>query len=128
MMKGAKFRVLKFKEKDIIAQRDQVVNGFFFRKTALFQESVLTGEIMEDVEESLYMLLCWHRDLLVSKFTQRQHALLNIDRFEEISSYAAGFSKEKLQKDLLTVMKTIGYIRRNINPKIALFNMAVELK
>jgi len=125
---GSLGRAIDFKEKDIIARRDRVVNGFFFRKSALFHENVLTGEIMKDVEESLYMLLCWHRDLLVSKFTQRQHALLNIDRFEEISSYAAGFSKEKLQKDLLNIMKTIGYIRRNINPKIALFNMAVELK
>jgi len=53
---------------------------------------------------------------------------LNIDKASEIASYAGRFSKEKLEKDLLNIMKTIAYLRRNMNPKIALFNMAVELK
>ena len=57
-----------------------------------------------------------------------QKNLLNIDRFNEISSYAGRFSKEKLENDILNIMKTIAYLRGNMNPKIALFNMAVELK
>jgi DNA polymerase-3 subunit delta' len=128
MAMGSLGRALDFKEKGLIAQRDQVLNDFFFRKSALLREDVLKGEILDDIEGSLYMLLCWYRDLLVSKFTEFRHELLNIDRFEEISSYARRFSKEKLQKDLLNIMNTIEYIRRNVNPKIALFNMAVELK
>ena len=129
MAMGSVGRAIDFKEKNIIALREQAVNDFFFRKSALLRENVLNDTISNDIEESLYMLLCWHRDLLVSKFTaEERDALLNIDRFEEISSYAKRFSKEKLEKDLLNIMKTIEYVRRNINPKIALFNMAVELK
>ncbi|MDP6685391.1 MAG: hypothetical protein QGI05_00390, partial [Candidatus Omnitrophota bacterium] len=54
--------------------------------------------------------------------------LLNIDRSEEISSYANRFSKLKLEKDISAIIKTINYVRSNINPKIALFEMAKELQ
>ncbi|MFC1666849.1 DNA polymerase III subunit delta' [Candidatus Omnitrophota bacterium] len=128
MAMGSIGKAMDFKEKNIIAQRDRVVNDFFFRKSVLLREGVLNEQVSGDIEESLYMLLGWYRDLLVSKFTNKRRNLLNIDRVEEISSYAGRFSKEKLEKDLLNIMKTIECIRSNINPKIALFNMAVELK
>lgn len=128
MAMGSIGRALYFKEKDIIEKRDQAVNDFFFRKSALLREDILNKEMREEVEETLNMLLCWYRDLLVSKFTQEQDRLLNIDRYSELCSYAGRFSKEKLEKDIFNIMETIGYIRRNVNTKIALFNMAVGLK
>ncbi len=128
MAMGSLGKALSFKEKEVIKGRDKVVNDFFLRKSALLRENVLTEHIKGDIEESLYMLLCWYRDLLVSKFTQDKKELLNIDRSEEISYYSSRFSREKLEKDISNIMETIGYIRSNLNPKIALFNMAVELK
>ncbi len=128
MSMGSIGRAVEFKEKDIVSQRDKVVNDFFFRKAALLKESVLNEHINEGVEELLYMLLYWYRDLLVSKFTQEEEVLFNIDRHEEVSSYAGRFSKEKLQKDLLNIIQTIGYLKSNINPKMAVFNMALNLK
>ena len=128
MAMGSIGRAMEFIDNDIITRRDEVVNNFFLRKSALLRESVLKEEGSRDTEESLYMLLCWYRDLLVSKFTKEDSVLLNIDRALEISSYGSRFTKEKLEKDLLNIITTIDYIRRNVNPKIALFNMAVELK
>lgn len=128
MAMGSLGKALDFRKKNIIAQRDRVINDFFLRKSALLREGVLKEQAKGDVEESLYMLLCWYRDLLVSKFSKEARSLLNVDRADEISSYASRFSKEKLQRDLSTIMNTIDYLRRNMNPKIALFNMAVELK
>lgn len=128
MAMGSLGRAMEFVDKDIITRRDSVVNNFFFRKSVLLRESVLKEESSSDTEESLYMLLCWYRDLLVSKFTGEGSALLNIDKAAEISSYGSRFTEEKLQRDLLNIIKTIDCIRRNANPKIALFNMAVELK
>ena len=74
------------------------------------------------------MLLSWYRDLLVSKFTEDKSVFLNVDRMNEIFSYSAGFSAGKLEKNISSVMKTINYLRRNVNPKMALFNMALELE
>ena len=128
MAMGSIGRALSFKENDLISRRNQVVNDFFFRKSALLREDVLKKQIDEDIEETLYILLCWYRDLFVSKFTQEESEILNIDRFSEISSYSSRFTKDKLEKDLFSIMKTIEYTRRNVNPKIALFNLAVELK
>lgn len=128
MAMGSIGRAKDFIDKDVITRRDEVVNNFFLRKSALLRESVLKEEGLLDTEESLYMLLCWYRDLLVSKFAKESDELLNIDRSSEIISYANRFSKDKLQRDLLSIMTTIDYIRRNMNPKIALFNLAVELK
>ncbi|MDP8230659.1 MAG: DNA polymerase III subunit [Candidatus Gorgyraea atricola] len=128
MAMGSLGRAMELKEGDIIARRDQVVNDFFLRKSALLKENVLSGDLLKNIGQSLYMLLCWYRDLLVSKFTQAPDELLNADRSREIFSYASRFSREKLQKDVLAIMKTIGHVRANVNPKIALFNLAVELK
>ena len=141
MAMGSIGRAMSFEEKDIILRRDNVVSNFFLRKSVLLKEHALIEEISEDVEEQLYILLCWYRDLLIAKFImvdkegsmkdecERKYSiLLNIDRVREISSYADRSSKEKLENDILTIIKTIGYVRSNINPKIALFNMAVELK
>jgi len=128
MAMGSLGRALEFKEKNIIQRREEVVNDFFLRKSALLQEGVLNKYIDDDIEESLHMLLCWYRDLLVAKFSEERHKLLNIDRCEEIVSYSGKFSKEKLEQDVLNILDTIEYIRRNLNPKIALFNMAVQLK
>jgi len=128
MAMGSIGRALSFKENDLISRRNQVVNDFFFRKSALLREDVLKEQIGEDIEETLYILLCWYRDLFISKFTQEESEILNIDRFSEISSYSSRFTKDKLEKDLFSIMKTIEYTRRNVNPKIALFNLAVELK
>jgi DNA polymerase-3 subunit delta' len=128
MAMGSLGRAMDYKEKDIIAQRDRMVNDFFLRRSVLLREDVLNENVDKDPEESLYLLLCWYRDLLISKFMQDQNKLLNIDRSREIFSYADRFSQSKLQRDLLSIMNTIDYIRRSINPKIALFNMAVELK
>lgn len=128
MAMGSLGHAVKFKEENIIARRDQMVNDFFLRKTAILHESVLKEARGEELEGSLFMLLYWYRDLLVSKFTKESGRLLNIDRSRDIASYAARFSEERLKRDLLNIMRTIGQLRQNVNPKIALFNMAIELK
>ncbi|MBU3911641.1 MAG: DNA polymerase III subunit delta' [Candidatus Omnitrophica bacterium] len=128
MAMGSLGRAMAFKEKNMMAKRDRLVNNFFFRKSALLHEDLLTEDMGDDKEEGLNLLLCWYRDMLVSKFTQEDKELFNIDRSVEISSYAQRFSKEKLERDISAIVNTIGYIKRNVNPKIALFDMAVELK
>ncbi|MFH1854449.1 MAG: DNA polymerase III subunit delta' [Candidatus Omnitrophota bacterium] len=128
MAMGSLGKALAFKEKDMMRRRDCLLNNFFFRKSALLREDLLTEDIGEDKEEGLYLLLCWYRDLLVSKLTREEGELFNIDRSREIASYAQRFSKDKLEHDISVIIDTIEYIRRNVNPKIALFNMAVELK
>ena len=128
MAMGSIGRAVAFKEKDIRTRRDKVLNDFFLRKGVLLRENVLNEEVSEDIEENLYIFLCWYRDLLVAKWTKERSRLLNIDRYEEIFSYAGRFSKDRLEQALLTIIKTIENVRGNINPKIALFNMAVELQ
>lgn len=128
MAMGSPGRAIAFKEKDITEARDQLVNNFFLRKSALLKEDFLTEGMGSDKKEGLYLLLCWYRDLLVSKFTREDSELFNIDRSSEIASYAQRFSKDRLEKDVTVIIDTIDYINRNVNPKIALFNMAVELK
>lgn len=127
MALGSQGRAVAFKDKDEIKERDRMLNDFFFRKRAMFREEVCDDKKYCDLEESLKMLLFWYRDLLVSKFTEDKAVFLNVDRIEEIFSYSARFSAHKLERDISSVMNTINYIRRNINPKMALFNMALEL-
>ena len=128
MALGSLGRAIAFKENDEIRERDKMLNDFFFRKRALFREEVCDERNYADLEESLRMILSWYRDLLVSKFTEDKNVFLNADRIDEIFSYSARFSAGKLERDISSVMKTINYVRRNVNPKMALFNMALELE
>lgn len=128
MALGSLGRATAFKENDEIRERDRMLNDFFFRKRAIFREEVCDERKYNDLDESLGMLLSWYRDLLVSKFTEDRGIFLNVDRIEEIFSYSARFSADKLKRDISSVMKAISYLRRNINPKMALFNMALELE
>ena len=128
MALGSLGRAIAFKENDDIRERDKMLNDFFFRKRALFREEVCDEKKYADLEESLQMILSWYRDLLVSKFTEDKNVFLNADKIDEIFSYSARFSADKLERDISSVMKTINYVRRNVNPKMALFNMALELE
>jgi DNA polymerase-3 subunit delta' len=128
MALGSLGRAIAFKENDEIRERDKMLNDFFFRKRALFREEVCDEKKYADLEESLQMILSWYRDLLVSKFTEDKNVFLNADRIDEIFSYSARFSADKLERDISSVIKTINYVRRNVNPKMALFNMALELE
>ena len=128
MAMGSLARAIELKEKDLILHRDKVLDDFIFRKRALFKEDIGNEKKCPNIEESLQMLLCWYRDLLVAKFIDTPNICLNIDRYDEVYSYANKFSKEGLENNLNCILKTIGYIRGNVNPKIALFNMALELK
>ncbi|MDP2921761.1 MAG: DNA polymerase III subunit delta' [Candidatus Omnitrophota bacterium] len=128
MSLGSPGRAIAFKEKDELKERDRMLNDFFLRKRAIFREEVCDDKKYPDIEESLKMLLSWYRDLLVSKFTEDAGIFLNADRSQEILSYASRFSADKLERDISSIMKTINYINRNVNPKMALFNMALELE
>jgi DNA polymerase-3 subunit delta' len=128
MALGSLGRAISFKENDEIRERDRMLNDFFFKKRAVFREEVCDDKKYADIEESLGMLLSWYRDLLVAKFTGDKDIFLNVDRADEIFSYSSGFSADKLEKDIFSVMNTINSLRRNINPKMALFNMALELE
>ena len=128
MALGSIGRAMAFKEKDEIRERDRMLNDFFFRKRAIFREDVCDEKKYADLEGSLKILLSWYRDLLVSKFTKDKNVFLNVDRMEEIFSYSARFSTGKLERDIYNIMKTINYIKINVNSKMALFNMALELE
>jgi len=128
MAMGSPGRAVAFRQRDGLKERDRMLNDFFFKKRALFKEELCDEKNYEDLEESLRMLLCWYRDLLVSKFTPERNIFLNIDKYEEIFSYGANFSAGKLERDLRSVIKTLGYVRKNINSKMVLFNMALELE
>jgi len=117
-----------YKKNDIIAKRDKVINDFFLRKSVLLREDTLVENSEEDPETSLCLLLYWYRDLFISQFLQDRDFLLNIDRAGEIFSYAKRFSLRRLERDLLIIMDTFNMINKNVNPKIALFNMAISLR
>lgn len=127
MALGSLGRAINFKEHDDIRERDEMLNDFFFKKRAIFREEVCDERKYTDLEGSLKMLLSWYRDLLISKFSENKNIFLNVDRMEEIFSYSARFSADKLERDIYSVINAINHVKKNVNPKMALFNMALEL-
>jgi DNA polymerase-3 subunit delta' len=127
MAMGSMGSAVAFKEKEVIVQRDAMLNNFFLKRDALLKEELLGEKNYKDIEHSLELLLCWYRDILIAKFTDNKDIILNVDRHNDIVMYKDKFSCAELERKTNAIIKTLGYIRSNVNSKMALFNMAIEL-
>ncbi len=82
----------------------------------------------ETIEELLLILLDWYRDIFILKFGDEQSSLINIDRYQKLSFDSRRFSIKDIEDNIELVLTTLGYIRNNINPKLALEVLSSKLK
>lgn len=68
----------------------------------------------------LSIISSWYRDLLVFKESESPTALVNMDKKEEIAKEVEKYSKEEIEEIISLVLKTIDYIKRNVNPQLAM--------
>lgn len=127
MAMGSMGSAVAFKEKEVIAQRDAMLNNFFLQRGALMKEELLAEKNYKDIEYSLGLLLSWYRDILIAKWTDNKDIILNVDRHADIVMYRDKFSSAELERKINVIIRTLGYFRSNVNSKMALFNMAIEL-
>lgn len=75
----------------------------------------------------LSIVSSWYRDLLVFKESEDSTALVNIDKKEEIAKEVEKYSKEEIEETIPLVLKTIDYIKRNVNPQLAIETLLLKI-
>lgn len=81
----------------------------------------------EQIPFVLSILSSWYRDLLVFKESEDPSSLVNMDKKEEIAKEAEKYAKEETEEVLSLILKTIDYIKRNVNPQLAMENLLLKI-
>lgn len=75
----------------------------------------------------LSIVSSWYRDVLVFKESEDPSSLVNMDKKEEIAKEVEKYSKEEIEEIISLVLKTIDYIKRNINPQLAIETLLLKI-
>jgi DNA polymerase-3 subunit delta' len=80
------------------------------------------------ITEQLDVLVSWYRDIFILKYTKDTSLVTNADRIEDLKAAAASLSDEKAREMLHEALRMRTYVRQNVNPKLALANLACRLE
>ena len=110
-------KALEYNDEDILRKREmamsQIASGTLF-------DSDFDGLKREDMKLYLEFMLTWYRDLLVFKVRRGDHALINIDRYDEIAARSKEMGFSQLDKAIRAVISTDHFLDENANPKLAM--------
>jgi DNA polymerase-3 subunit delta' len=81
----------------------------------------------ESIPFILNVISSWYRDLCLLRETGDSSFLVNIDRKEAIREETKKYPAGKIDEILSSVANTINYIKRNVNPQLAIETLLVKI-
>ena len=75
----------------------------------------------------LSIISSWYRDLLIFKESEGSASLVNIDKKEGITKEVEKYSREEIEEALSLLLRTVDYIKRNVNPQLAIENILLKI-
>jgi DNA polymerase-3 subunit delta' len=116
---------------DLEQQRKKIVeiSQILFKGDVLqaFQTAEELEKKKDELVKTLGLLATWYRDLLVWKTTQHEELLINADMVNGVQQGSQNFSQRRLLQNLATIEQTKGYLNANVNNRLALENMCLDL-
>jgi DNA polymerase-3 subunit delta' len=129
MSEGSLGSALKFHEDGLFSRKNELI------KNALDQNCPLDGLLdlsskerqdrQENIQEALFVLSSWFRDLLLAK--TESGSFINVDKKDDIMRDARSFSFTELEERLVSIADAARDLKRNANARIALTKLRVEL-
>lgn len=119
---GSLGEALKFKEQDMLNRKNRIIDGFILR------DSGLEAKTRDDLRFGLNIISSWFRDLYLMKSGISEDCLINRDRSDELQSMSRGYSLARLDSSMNIVSNSFSYVDRNVNIKLILSNLKVNLK
>jgi DNA polymerase-3 subunit delta' len=132
LSEGSPGRALEFKDlrESLFEKRSHILNSIYFKKFSLFRMEEFSikdnTQMRKSISLLLDMLLAWFRDLLVIKAGMNT-PLINIDKKEDLIRLNTQYTAQELTKNIAVVAHTKYLINYNINVKLALSKMRVDL-
>lgn len=117
-------RALKYKETDIIKEKNAVIDGFIFSPQAGFEG--LTQE-KDKIRGYLNILAAWFRDVYLIKIGMPHSEIINLDRKEDLLKLMSRFSFSALNEIMASLSDALFYLEHNINVKLLLYHLRSQL-
>jgi DNA polymerase-3 subunit delta' len=92
--------------------------------------TTLADELSKDREQALKFLdwlTGWYRDLLIYRVTENAEEICNLDRIDDLKAQAASSTLEKILFLRYRALLTAARIRRNVNRRMALENLFINI-
>lgn len=132
MARGIITRALEYvQSEDLEQQRKRLVEisqGLFTGEILFaFQTAEELEKKKDELVDTLDLLAAWYRDLLVWKTTEDTGLLINADMLQDIQESCIKLSRGRLVNNLDRIEQTKGYLKANVNNRLALENMFLDL-
>lgn len=131
MAEGRLGLALKFHEDGLFERKNKIIQDALSRTCPLdtFIELASGDRSQKSVriDEALSVLSSWFRDLLVAKVSAARRDFINVDRIDDIMTASRRFSFSDIETRIGAIAEAAAEKDRNINMRILLTNLRVEL-
>jgi DNA polymerase-3 subunit delta' len=118
-------RALKLKDTDILREKNTAIDKFVFSRK--FRLDNLSLEKKEDIRNYLNILSTWFRDLYLLKTGFSFQEVINFDRRQDLLEASRRCDFRELQEILKSLSGALFYLERNINTRLLLYELGVNL-
>lgn len=113
------------KDTDMFKNKNQLIDEF-----ALFSRSNMNWAAIErrgTLKDSLNILASWFRDIYMVKIGLPPEELIHLDRKDDLLKVAGRYNFSDLDRIINFISDSLRYLQDNINPKLLLSNLRMEL-
>lgn len=122
---GSIGRAVALKDADILGEKNRMLNEFLFPAGRMMEPVSSSRELMR---RKLNTLAAWFRDCYLLKAGAPYDQMINLDRKEELVTYAGRYSPAEIEGILKVISDSLAYIEQNINIKLLVTQVRSSLK
>jgi DNA polymerase-3 subunit delta' len=131
MTQGSLGRALQYHENQLFDRKNKIIKDVLDASLRLDDVMDLSKqerfERDKKIDEALGVLSSWFRDLLVARFSEGAAHFINSDRRDDLLRCGRVFTLAEIENRIAAIAQTGDDIERNVNARIALTKMRVEL-
>ncbi len=121
-------RAVSMKDEETLDWKNTVLNRFSKEAIIFKEDSFFFDNRREKILDIMDTLISWYRDIFILKNGGDGSLVVNVDRIGDLQLKAASFSHEKIKEILSEAIRMRTYIAQNVNPKLALSNLACRIE
>jgi len=117
-------KAIAIKEEGGLKWKNAIIDGFTMENIIANEDALYFGNKREKVLDIMDVMISWYRDMLILANGADAALVINADRIDDLIKKANALSEYKIRELLAETLKMRAYIEQNVNPKLALSNLA----
>ena len=121
---GEPARAIKYNDEAFFEKRGRIIDAL---RNGTLVDSDLDGFSKPDLRLALDIILTWYRDILIAKTGGGLQTLINVDKSDLVKDEAQKTGFDELNSIINQVILTSSFLDQNINPKLAMGVLAINI-